>query len=175
MGGHFRDSLTELVRVPNTLKSQRAMSRKRLRLDVGCVRRPIDKQVVFVSLSGMDATQQTAVLMTATFPCTLTGIRWELSFCRTAGTGLCQGNWALVVEKEGNVVDTLATANTTSLYDPEQNILTFGTWAWLGTDNVGAKNESGNTKTMRKMQIGDRLIFIGKGVATETSYVRGSI
>ena len=112
--------------------------------------------------------------MTATFPCTLTGVRWELAFTRTGGTGLCQGNWALVVEKEGNVVDTLAISNSTSFYDPEQNLLVFGTWAWK--DDLGQfSNQSGSTKTMRKMQTGDRLIFIGKGVATETSHVRGGI
>ena len=151
------------------------MSRKRPRIEVVTERRkrPIDKNLIFVRKAAVDATQVAEVLLTATFPCTITGLRWGMSVLQAAGTSQCEGSWAIVVEREGNVVDTLAITDSTSFYDPEQNVLAFG--VWLIENNSETKQFEGSTKTMRKMQTGDTLQLLVKGVATETSTIRGVI
>ncbi len=136
-------------------------------------KRPIDKSLVAILKAGVNATQQTTVLLTTTFPCTVVGLRWELSYEQDAGTGLCAFAWAIVVVRDGVTVDNLVTSDAGSFFNPEENCLVFGS----GTidNNTQTKQFSGSTKTMRKMQGGDTLVYLHKGIATETSGSRGVI
>ncbi len=136
-------------------------------------KRPISKSIIAVTKAGMDSTQVTTTLLTVTFPCTIVGIRWEINCAQDAGTALSGHNWAIVIVKEGVTVDTSGTADAATYFNPEQNCLTWG----IGQidSRTETKTYTGSTKTMRKMQGGDILMFIARGEATNTTSIKGLI
>ncbi len=139
----------------------------------GTTKRPIDKNLIFISQSGTDATQETTTLFTATFPCTVVGLRWSITMSQDGGTGLCNHQWAIVIVREGLTIPTLATSDAATFYKPEADVLTFGT----GTveNNQTVSHFEGSTKSMRKFQGGDRLFFIVVGIASETTATKGIV
>lgn len=124
-------------------------------------KRPIDKALVVVNQS-TTGTQQKTDLLTTTFPCTVTGLRWSLTAFGSA-TGEQLLYWAVVIIRDGLSASTIATSDGASLYDPEQNVLAFGV-VRLADRDAGAgpicANFEGSTKSMRKMMGGDKLSFI---------------
>ncbi len=136
-------------------------------------RRPVDKQLTAINKSSVDATQVATTLVTVTFPCTIVGLRWDLDFAQDAGTGLCAGKWAIVVLRDGVTQPTIAVSDGAQFYNPEQDVMAFG--SILIDNNTETKKSIGNTKTMRKMMGGDKLVWIYAGVATNTSSARGVI
>ncbi len=136
-------------------------------------KRPIDKQLKTVFHSATDATQEEVVLFTATFPCTVVGLRWSINQTQDGGTGKMQAWWAIVIVRDGESAGTLGTAVGDDTYTPEQNCLVFG--ASLINNNTDTSRNVGSTKTMRKFMGGDRLIFIVRGIATETTMSQGVI
>lgn len=139
-------------------------------------KRPVDKAIIVVNKDAVDATQVSTVLVTATFPCTMTGLRWDLSFFADAGTAISEVSWAILLVKQGNTVSTLTTSDGGTLHDPEQNVLTFGYSALApGDGNQNPVTYNNTTKSMRKLMGGDRIYFIMKGIATNTVGVRGAI
>jgi len=123
-------------------------------------KRPIDKSLKTVSKTFASAGKQSTVLTTVTFPCTITGLRWELT--ATPGPVSAYLNWAIVVVRDGNSVNDLATSDGSTFYEPEQDVLTFGTSLIFENDtNVGGVIRwEGSTKSMRKMMGGDQLVFV---------------
>jgi len=136
-------------------------------------RRPVDKNLIAIAQTAIDATDQTTTLVTATFPCTIVGLRWDFSIIQTAGTGICTYYWAIVILRDGLTQPTIAISDGSTFYNPEQDVMAFG--ATSIDNNTQTKQYMGSTKTMRKMMGGDKLIFISKGVATNTSRVDGVI
>ena len=125
------------------------------------VSRPIDKSLVVVNQS-LSTTQQSTLLFSVTFPCTVVGLRWVLD-----GTTSTAGNntffWAIVLVRDGNTANTMLVADTNTLYEPEQNALAWGHGAPRDVDAGGgpaAVHVEGQTKTMRKLMIGDRIFMI---------------
>ncbi len=103
----------------------------------------------------------------------MTGLRWNITVDEAAGTGLHLYNWAIVFLEESQLIDTMDQADTASFYRPEQDVLTFGGGSINGEPK--SRTESGSTKSMRKMKVGDRLAFIAVGVATNTVNFRGVV
>lgn len=136
-------------------------------------KRPIDKKLVAIATNAIAATQDVTQLISATFPCTITGLRWNLSFIQDAGTGACVIHWAIVIVRDGVTIDTLGVSSAAVFFNPEQNCLVFG--AAMIDNNTQSKDFNGSTKTMRKLMGGDTLQFIHLGVATQTSGCRGVI
>ncbi len=136
-------------------------------------RRPIDKALVNVIHNTINATQQTTTLITATFPCTITGIRWDINTVQNGGTAIASGRWAIVIIRDGATINTLTQSDGSDLYEPEQDVLAFG--MWLIDNNTTTIQHIGATKTMRKLQGGDALKFLCIGVATETSSCHGVV
>lgn len=136
-------------------------------------RRPIDKLVVVVNKDGVDGTQVSTTLLTVTFPCTVTGLRWSIDFLQDAGTGNAFISWAVVIARDGVTAGTLASSDAASLFDPEQNMLAFGCGAI--DNNTDTVHSEGTTKSMRKLMGGDKLLFLAKGVATNTIAIRGIV
>ncbi len=136
-------------------------------------KRAIDKQIICVSHGAVDGTQQNTAIFTATFPGTITGIRWDLTFDQAAGTGLALSVWAIVLLKDGQALDTLSLTNGAEVYQPEQNCLV---WGYQNIKNqLWGQHASGSTKTMRKVMIGDNLAFLIRGQATNTTTVLGAV
>ena len=135
--------------------------------------RPIDKILAYVKQSGVDATQVETSLISAPFPCTITGIRWEIGIAQSGGTGLAQCDMAIVVVREGNSTIAISTVNTSQFYEPEQNCLAFKT---VFIHNfTQTKQWSGSTKTMRKLMVGDQIRFVMLGIATNTVNISGVV
>lgn len=139
-------------------------------------KRSIDKVMISVSHGGIDGTQVQTQLISATFPCTVTGIRWNLAFTQSAGTGQSEATWAIVLVKEGQTADAMVRTNGVQFYNPEQNCLVFGTeLIHNGLTHGITKKAEGTTKTMRKLMIGDDILFIFRGTTTDTAGVEGVI
>ncbi len=138
-------------------------------------RRPIDKELKCILKAAVDGTQVVTTLKTTTFPCTIVGLRWSLSFAQDAGGGQGQMYWAIVVVPDGVSASTMAFSDAADFYTPEQHVLAFGTFL----DNIAAvstpKTVDGSTKTMRKMKGGDLLQFIAVGEATNTTAINGVV
>ncbi len=137
--------------------------------------RPIDKKLICVSHTTMDATQKETVLMTATFPCTLVGLRWSLACVQDAGASNSQYVWSIVISRDGKSPSALALGDTNEMYTPEQDVLAFGAGVQTGSDLGDAQMFNSATKSMRKLQAGDTLQFIAKGTATNTTAIHGII
>lgn len=136
-------------------------------------KRPINKSLIAVQQAGNTATDKSSTLFATTFPCTITGLRWDIAFTQDGGTGTAFIHWAIIIVRAGVTQDTLSITDGASFFDPESNCLVFG--ADTIANNVESKHHSGSTKTMRKMQGGDSLIFVAKGSATNTSRADGVI
>ncbi len=138
--------------------------------------RSIDKKVVTVLKPAQDGTQSSTTLVTATFPCTIVGLRWDLTFASGAGTGNASFGWAIVLNKDGLTEDTLATSDRATYYNPEENLIVYGRGTNCPFDKGGSTTRyDGSTKSMRKLQGGDKLMFITIGEATNTTEVQGAI
>jgi len=139
-------------------------------------KRAIDKVQIAIDHAAISGTQVQTLLINATFPCTITGLRWDLSFRQTAGTDLCEISWAIVLVKEGQSADTMIRTNGVAFYNPEQNCLVFGTQYIFNGNTLGmTKHADGATKTMRKLMVGDQLVFIFRGTTTDHAGVMGVI
>ncbi len=138
-------------------------------------RRPIDKKLIGIAKTTIDATQVTTTLLTVTFPCTIVGLRWSLGAICDAGTTPTSFGWAVVVVRDGNTIGNLQIADGTDFYTPEQDVMAFGA-ATLAQIDTGSSNMfEGNTKTMRKLMGGDTLVWVGQAIATHTVRCAGCI
>ncbi len=68
----------------------------------------------------------------------------------------------------------MAISDQATFYEPEQNVLAFGVGA-LEDEGPDSMTDSGTTKTMRKLMGGDKLVFINKGIVTNTHNTNGII
>ncbi len=137
------------------------------------VKRPVDKAIVNITKAGVAGSQVNTDLFTTTFPCTIVGLRWHITMLQDAGTGASFINWAIIILRDGLTADTLSTSDGSTLYNPEQDVMTFGIMQ-IDNNTTPASNV-GETKTMRKMQGGDKLVFLAIGVATNTATIRGTV
>ncbi len=138
-------------------------------------RRPVDKALINVLKNGVTATQVSTQLVSATFPCTIVGLRWDLSFATDAGTSQGDYQWAIIILRDGVTVSTMNSSDAGTLYAPEQDVMAFGRGLTLGSGIGSVAHYMGDTKTMRKLMGGDKLLFIMLGEATNTQACRGCI
>lgn len=137
-------------------------------------RRPIDKKLTNVVLANVQAVQQAVDLYgAATFPGTITGLRWSLCFTAGTLTGFGQIRWAIIVLPQNTTASTINVGSGGSLYDPEQMVLAFGTYGSSSTGDTWVVE--GQTKSMRKLKAGDKLQFIAFGTASQPITVSGTV
>lgn len=135
-------------------------------------KRPIDKEIIVVNDSSAAGIQENTLLTTATFPCTITGIRWDFGVLAASAAANCLF-WAIVVVKDGDGVNTFATSDASSLYQPEQNVIAFGSGIINSSSAPGGplvKAWEGSTKSMRKLMAGDQLFFTYIGTGATASW-----
>lgn len=125
-------------------------------------KRPIDKKLINVQSNILLNVQQTTdIYPAATFPGTITGLRWEIAYLRSTGaTSTGHYKWAIVVCPAGTNPNALSLTNAASLIDPEQGCLAFGSGMTASSGTSGAIFHQGSTKSMRKLKAGDKLVFI---------------
>ncbi len=139
--------------------------------------RPIDKSLININITNGGATQRTTILKTTTFPCTVVGLRWSLTFFNVLATGGEFFHWVVVVVPDGVAVSPIGTGNAADLYTPEQHVLAFGVIG-LDANEEGSmllQNIEGSTKTMRKLKTGDVLMFTVLGVNGTAGIIKGTI
>ncbi len=139
----------------------------------GRTKRPVDKAIINITKAAVAGSQVSTTLFTTTFPCTIVGLRWHITMLQDAGTGATFSNWCIIILRDGLTADTLATSDGSTLYNPEQDVMTFGVMQI--DNNTTTVSNVGETKTMRKMQGGDKLVWLGIGVATNTHTIRGTV
>lgn len=133
-------------------------------------KRPIDKNIVAFSISLANATQGEVIIWPpggggAIFPGTITGIRWNVNVKSTTSATV-RFAWAIVRVREGQNPSGLNIPGASGiLYKPEQDVIVIGhemTHIENNTTGVGWNNYKieGTTKSMRKIQNGDRIYFI---------------
>ena len=134
-------------------------------------KRPVDKLLININ-QNVDTTQLSTVLTTATFPCTIVGLRWEFA-CRNSGASDLSTYWAIILLKDGETINTMATSDGSTLYNPEQNVMVWGNGSLLAqntTTGPAGWGWKGDTKTMRKLMGGDKLVWIGLSNAASAIY-----
>jgi len=156
------------------------MSNKRQRSNSGTAvqrraKRPIDKHFANISTAALGAAQSsTVVLASMTYPGTITGLRWDVNFQRNAGANAAaEYKWAIVLLPQNTTASTLTQTASSSLYDPEQNVLVYGAGiSW----NIGdpPMKFTGETSTMRKLKTGDQIVFLMIGTNANTHLVSGT-
>jgi len=136
--------------------------------------RPIDKNIVMV-IQTITNTQTSTTLTTAAFPCTITGLRWDLIGIPTTA-GACNIQWAIVRVRQGQTAATLVATDGASIYGPEQDIMAFGHFYLPDSDVLSYPlTNRGKTKTMRKLMVGDTLKFIALGSVVTTGQLRAEV
>lgn len=104
-------------------------------------------------------------------------MRWTFAWTGVT-TSKCNVNWIIVKVQDGNSANTISQSNGADMYTPENNVMAFGTISLMNNDETGGNmnwNESGSTKTMRKMQQGDLLQFITFTDVVNGAQVRGVV
>lgn len=147
------------------------MKRARTENRVFPVKRAINKEIIAVNRT-QTSTQAATTLTTATYPCTITGLRWHIGL-KNSYAGANNFWWAIVLVKDGQTADTIAFSDGASIYSPEGNVLAFGV---VELDNGAGDvifNGEGSTKTMRKLQGGDTIQFISITSADSVSLRAG--
>lgn len=126
-------------------------------------KRPIQKHIHVINMTLQQATQSENTILSTTFPCTLDGIRWFIR-CRQISDAQVTSTiaWAIVVCRNTEAPNTLQQSG--ELYVPQENVIAWGCFL-LPTNGEHenyfiAQKCNGHTKTMRKLQTGDELIFI---------------
>jgi len=136
-------------------------------------KRPIDKVIIVVNFSAVSATDENEEIISASYPATVTGLRWDFDVRQAGGTGVCDMTWAIVFLRDGETLDTLSFTAGITFYKPEQNCLVYG--FQVIENKLETKHVKGSTKTMRKLMVGDSIHMIVKGVGTDTVTVKGAV
>jgi len=122
-------------------------------------KRPLDKNLICVA-HDFSVAQRNTVLITATFPGTITGLRWSLT-ASNLSTNSTQIAWAITRYKQGIAVSNLALADGASFFGQESEVIAFG-HCFLASTTLGGEYErafEGETRSMRKLQGGDRIVL----------------
>ncbi len=140
-------------------------------------RRPIDKSLVTISDDTMPASSFEQIIKTTAFPCTVTGLRWQITARSLTAGQAPEVAWAIVVDPDGNGVQSLSVgAAGATFYTPEQNVMAFGITKLSKPDAAQATfTWTGSTKTMRKLKVGDNLSFLGLNDSAENVAISGVI
>ena len=127
-------------------------------------KRPIDKDITYVSSASLGTTQDNSVLRTSTVAETYTGGHINASVVPVSAGGIIQ--MVLAVVPEGITSPTLTTTDANALYTPEEYVVWSQTFALI-SGQVTPIQVNAKIKSMRKMKVGDRLILSARGsVAT---------
>ncbi len=125
--------------------------------------RPIDKKIKVVNLNnGTEGTVQTTTLFTATYPCTVAGLRWSHGFRNSEASQPILFHWVLALIPDGNLFPDFDITDGADFFQPEQNVLAFGVVRTAMENTTNSPNcfvMEGNIKTKRKFKQGDSLVF----------------
>lgn len=134
-------------------------------------KRPINKELIAVNSALSSAAQINVTLYTATYPCTITGLRWGLDVKNVVASDVA-GVWIIYVVRQGQTVVGISDTTASTVYSPEEEVMAWGTYN-LCDRSIGSEAVAtfeGSTKTMRKLQGGDKL-----GISATCSDIDGAL
>lgn len=146
-------------------------------------KRSVDKQIINVTNNFSNSQGQT-ILYTATFPCTVMGIRVQGTVQSAPDTSASPDAVAvaLIVLRQGfTTPNGLSLSNTGTLYQPEADVIWYragisDTFVNTGDGAFIASMElTGAPKTMRKLEAGDRLLMIYNGSTADVKNIFASV
>ena len=141
------------------------MATKRVKWTVKQPKRPIDKVMIFLARN-YNNSQDNETLYTATFPCTVVGVKWSLT--PMPGANTFYGAMYIVHAEDGQTAGTCSVTNGAKAFTPEQNVMASMSFAYL-TGTTDPANLVGEVKTKRKLKVGDGIVLSGlTSTATET-------
>jgi len=152
-------------------------SRKRTRTNFSRrATRPIDKEIIGINTL-VNSTVGVLSLRTATFPGTVVGLRWNFTVRNVSQVADQFVRWAIVLLKEGEVQGNLSSGNGGAFYQPEQNVMAFGSVTVLSATSASDRVYIfiSSTKSMRKMMGGDQIVFLFQGTNDGASDCQGQI
>jgi len=150
------------------LALEMARPARRARRAYSRTKRSKAKTLVCAQTNTTGTTQANEKLFGATYPCTVAGMRWEVTIQNLTGS-LQNVMWAVYILREGNTHPPLS---TTLIMAPEQNCIAWGVTI-LGTANNGESNVmwTDKTKSMRKLQGGDQVFWSVKSTGGDVAFV----
>ena len=138
------------------------MSRRYRRRSSYRAKRPITKHLVSIDETP-STTQSSESMFTATFPCTIVGLRWALTASGNVSGVDVSLAWAIIRVPDGYTAKALLLSTGSDFYSPEREVMAFGR-AHIGdiatAGMVSSKEWIGSTRTSRKLQTGDALLLI---------------
>ena len=141
--------------------------------------RPINKNLIAVEFVDVTSTQQSQTLVTAVSACTVMGIRWSFFVASAGGTeGIGHTyKWSIVLVQDGSSITAMSDTTGSKFYTPEKDVLAFGAGMMTGSGSSAEKVKGwqGKTGSMRKLMIGDRIVFLMKGLTTQTTEMQGVV
>ena len=154
---------------------------KTMAVRVGRNRKNVEKRLISFHFNTVDSVSQAEqALINANFPCTAGGISLDLVAHRessSSGNSTSMG-WALIINRGGQTNATISLGAGTTFFEPEENVLLSGVFSSQGVINDSTYRYI-RTKTMRKLQSGDRLMFIAKGngpaASNDAWFIRGTL
>lgn len=151
---------------------------KRRRYHGGGPKRPIDKSIVSLDYSIVSGAGTSFALYpvggtAVVYPGTIVGIKWSFRYGHSATADTPTAiTWVIIRQRQGVAPSPISSANASSLYNPEQDVICCGQGI---VQNAGLtynpNQDAGSTKAMRKLAVGDALVFgarcdvIGGGAA----------
>ena len=154
-----------------------ASKKRKLSAAAASSSRPIDKTITTINSVTLTSTQTDMTLATASGPCTVRGLRWDFNLMGSADSAEAI-YWAIYRLKEGYAVPAIDTTGLNQMIEPEQEVLVWGV-AQLLDNNAGTgpaiQKDKGETKSMRKLMSGDRLVLSFKTLSANNSVVRGGV
>lgn len=117
-----------------------------------------------------------SVAGTVNRPLTVSGLRWMIDFGTTAAAAAQFVKWVIWIRRKNQSIPSIPIPAPGAVQDSfssidENNVLVWGTG--VVATNSGSKAFEGATKTQRKMQVGDQLVFSYYVGGTGTDAVLG--
>lgn len=137
-------------------------------------RRATTKRIVTVA-GAITSTQSQTNLFQVTYPCKITGLRWNLTISNIDDFRQIAA-WLIIVLREGDTVNSISLSEGSQLYQPQENVIAYGL---TFVDQRSRSNHStkwkDSTKATRQLQSGDTLFMINVSDRAEELDLIGAI
>ncbi len=122
-------------------------------------------------------TQVSTTVLTTTFPCTLSAVKYSIGVFNNAAASSRVFRWALVFVADGNSANTISFVDAADFYTPEQHIIAFGSANLSETGGDGAPTAHWNRSlsTRVNMRTGDLILFLCAAESGTDLFVDGTV
>lgn len=136
----------------------------------------ISHKNVRVQYNTTNSQSSTTLLSSLTFPCTLAQLGWDFSLQNT-GASFISMLWFIVYVQEGNSASTINLTSGNTAYQPEQNVLAYGSYGAVSSSSGSAtvKEDKGMVYPNLRLNTGDRILLVSLGDSASTVSTVGCV